>query len=122
MKSTAIQSPATNASFVVEIAPFSLAAGIGEATLLAASERLENEVLKPMAGYRGRVLARKSERDWVDLVFWQDHAAAERMMEVARDSAICGAYFACMDMSGVTDPAAGVTHLSAVGVYGALRL
>lgn len=117
-----MKSPAANSSFVVEIAPFSLANGTSEQALIAASQRLESEVLAKFPGYRGRVLAKKSERDWVDLVFWQDHAAAERMMEVARESEICGAYFACMDMTGVTDPAAGVTHLSAIGVYGALRL
>ncbi len=108
--------------YVVEYAPFTLANEVSEQALLAASKRLEDEVLAKTPGYRGRVLARKSEREWVDLVFWEDKEAADRIMEVARESPVRAAYFACMDMTGVTDPAAGVTHFTAVQSYGGVRL
>lgn len=111
-----------NAQYVVEYAPFALATGVSEETLLAASRRLEDEMLAKMQGYRGRVLVKRSAREWADLVFWQDQEAADRAMQHARESQICAAYFSLMDMTGISDPNGGVTHFAAVQSYGGVRL
>jgi hypothetical protein len=102
---------------VVEYAPFVLADSASEHALLAASRRVEDEVLSKLPGYRGRILVRKSERAWADLVFWQDQETAERALKLAAESRICAEYFALMDMSD----AAGITHFAVVQSYGDLR-
>lgn len=107
---------------VVEYAPFTLAQGVSEEALLAASQRLEQEMLARMPGYRGRVLVRKSPREWADLVFWEDQAAADRVMALVAESPACAGYFALMDMAGASDPGAGVTHFTAVRTYGGVRV
>jgi hypothetical protein len=105
-----------SAPCVVEFAPFTLAEGIPEHVLLTASQRLEDEVLAKLPGYRGRALVRKSARAWADLVLWQDQEAAEHAMKVATESTIAAAYFALMDPSG------GVTHFAVIQTYGGLRV
>lgn len=111
-----------SAQYVVEYAPFTLAKGVSEEALLAASKRLEDEMLARMQGYRGRVLVKKSAQEWADLVFWQDRETADRAMQHAKESQICAAYFSLMDMTGVSDPNGGVTHFAAVQSYGGVRL
>ena len=97
-----------SAQCVVEYAPFMLADGASEQALLMVSK---------LPGYRGRILVRKSERAWADLVFWQDQEAAERAMKLAAESSICADYFGLMDMTA----GAGITHFTVVQSYGGVR-
>jgi hypothetical protein len=106
-----------SAQCVVEYAPFMLADGASEQALLTASRRVEDEVLSKLPGYRGRILVRKSERAWADLVFWQDQEAAERAVKLAAESSICADYFGLMDMTA----GAGITHFTVVQSYGGVR-
>jgi hypothetical protein len=105
-----------SAPCVVEFAPFTLAEGVPEHVLLAASQRLEDDVLTKLPGYRGRAPVRKSERAWADLVFWQDRETADHAVKVAAGSEIAAAYFALMDPSG------GITHFAVIRTYGGLRI
>jgi len=107
---------------VIEMAPFSLADGVNEAQMRAASERLERESLASVPGYLGRMLARRGEREYVDIVLWRSQEDAERMIEVARTSAVCASYFSCMQIDATGDPGESVTHLPVLRTYGRLTV
>lgn len=104
----------------VELAPFTLAEGVSESALLAASDRLEREFLVHADGYLGRMLLRQDARAWLDIVFWRSAAHAAQAMERAAANEACGAYFQCMHAADHDDPSQGVTVLEAVKRYGAV--
>jgi len=109
-----------NSPIAIELAPFTLASGLSEAALLAASDRLEQEFLARAEGYLGRMLVRKDGRNWLDIVFWQSSAHAAKAMEQAAASEVCGAYFQCMAAADHDDPSQGVTMFETVKRYGAV--
>lgn len=106
-------------TLTIELAPFALAEGITESELLAASERLEREFLRQRLGYLGRALSRLPNGRWTDVVLWDSIENAEAAMAHVSDSAACAAYFGCMAAADSSDPASGVTHLSARQTFGA---
>lgn len=105
-------------SLVIEVAPFNLASGVPEATLLAASDRLEREFLSKADGYIGRMLVQKDKEAWADIVLWQSAAHAEKAMAVIASSEACGQYFKCMAAADHNDPDHGVTLFEMVRRYG----
>lgn len=107
-------------AFTMEMAPFQLASGVTEETLLAASERLDREFLSQQKGYIGRALTQLPDASWADLVIWESKAAAEAIMPLVSESPAAGAYFSCMASADVEDPAHGITLMIAHRVYGAL--
>lgn len=106
-----------NEPMAIEMAPFRLAAGVGEDALLEASGRLEREFLAMTDGYLGRVLLRRSPDQWCDMVFWATPEHAATAMAAAAASEPCGAYFACMLAEDHADPSNGVTLFDAVRWY-----
>jgi hypothetical protein len=86
-------------TMVVEVAPFAVADGVPEASLLEVSERLEREFLARSEGYLGRV---------------------EAAMRRVDESPACSAYFTCMAGVNYGDPGQGVSLFRAVRVYGSL--
>jgi hypothetical protein len=107
-------------SEIVEISPFTLADHVSSETLLAASRRMETQVLSAMPGYVGRVLMQTNERTWTDMVFWRSKEAAEEMIEIAAANEVCRGYFACMADADPERPADGVTHYRIVQGYGGI--
>lgn len=101
----------------VELAPFELGPGRSLDDLLAASERLETRFLWQTKGYVGRLLLRKDDRRYADLVFWRTAQDAERAMALAATSEPCREYFACMLAAGPGDPAHGVELFRVVESY-----
>jgi hypothetical protein len=106
----------------IEMAPFSVASGITDSALLAASERLEREFLSKADGYMGRVLARQESGKWADIVFWKSDAHASKAMEAVASSDACRSYFECMKEADHSDPHNGVSLFHAVRAYGPLNL
>ena len=109
-------------SQIVELAPFSLAEGVSNDALLAASRRLETEVLTGMDGYVGRILLQTGESSWADLVFWRTREAAEAMLETAMASEVCRDYFACMADADPSHPGNGVAHYRVIQGYGGIDI
>ncbi len=107
-------------SLAIEIAPFTLADGVDEAAMLAASERLEAEFLRPAAGYLGRALSRLGDGRWADIVLWRSAEDAAAVMPQVSASEACSAYFGCMVGADPTDPSHGVSIFQAVRTYGVL--
>jgi hypothetical protein len=106
----------------IEMAPFELVDDLPVEQLLVASERLEREFLSALDGYLGRMLVRKDDKSWADIVFWRSAAQAAEAMKLAATSEVCRAYFACMAATDHDDPSHGVTHFQTVKTYGSVAL
>ncbi len=102
---------------VIEWAPFRLAAGADEATLLEASEALQRDFLRHQRGFLRRELLRAGDGGWGDLVLWQDEPSAAAAMSAAASSPVCHSYFHLMEGGDSMDVGAGVLHLHRVRVY-----
>lgn len=102
---------------VIEWAPFTLAEGADEQTVLAASEALQRNFLDHQPGFLSRELLRLDDRRWVDLVHWTSREAADAAMTAAASSTACKTYFGCMVLNE-HDPAGVVTILERVRTYG----
>jgi hypothetical protein len=101
---------------VVEWAPFSIREGVGEAALLAASERLQREFLARQDGFVRRELIKGAERGYVDIVWWTSQETAEAAMAKVMESAICRDYFALMEPHQA-EAGAGVLHFRSLRSY-----
>lgn len=97
-----------NHASYIEWAPFRLKPGVSEEDFLRASEALQEDFIDHQPGFVRRELLKGAGREWVDLVYWEDREAAERVAVSAAESPACHAYFQFME--GVADPAAGVLH------------
>lgn len=102
---------------VVEWAPFTLAQGVDEAALLAASDALQEAFLAGRPGFVRRELLRGSDGQWVDLVEWESEEAAARAVEDAARSEACFRYFRIMAGADQAEPGAGVLHFARVKAY-----
>lgn len=105
----------------VEFAPFLKRPDVSEADLIAASDALD-DFLRTVDGFLGRMLLKKNESEWHDLVFWRDRAAADAVIPKVAGSEACRRYFACMVAADHDDPAAGVTHWQHVKSWGRTSL
>ena len=103
--------------FVIEWAPFRLAAGATEAELLAASAELQAGFLGRQPGFVRRELLR-GDGGWADLVYWTDRAAADRAMQAVAGSAACQRYFALLADVGAATSTGPVAHFACVASYG----
>jgi hypothetical protein len=102
-------------SSVVEWAPFRLREGIEEPRLLQASEALQTEFLAKQRGFIHRELLKGENGQWVDLVYWTDHASADQAAKNAAESPVCFDYFHLM--ADHAEPGAGVMHFERVRLY-----
>ncbi|MDX1343649.1 MAG: hypothetical protein R3309_13565 [Reinekea sp.] len=98
-----------NTNNIVEWAPFTLAEGVTEQQLLEAAETIESRFLALQPGYIRRELLKKSEQEWVDLVYWSSQEDAEQAFQKAAESEACGGYFSLMVMP--ENPETAVLHL-----------
>ena len=104
---------------VVEWAPFRVLDGVTEQAVLAASDSLQREFLARQRGFVRRELLHGPDGQWVDLVHWEDEAAAHAVFAAAMESPVCAEYFKLMVIPEGSDPAAGVLHLHRVREYAA---
>lgn len=107
---------------IVEWAPFELAEGVDEATLLAASEALQAEFISQQSGFISRELLKGQANQWVDIVYWNSLEEAEQAAQNAANSPVCFKYFQLMVGADHADPGAGVLHFEQVKTYQRSRL
>lgn len=84
---------------ITVFAPFKLAAGKTEKDLLDASDTFERDFVSTQPGVLRREIVRKSEGQYIDIVQFRSHEDMQRVMELEKDSPVCHAFFAVMDMS-----------------------
>jgi hypothetical protein len=81
----------------IALAPFRLSAGNTEDDLVAASDGFDREFVQNQDGILRRILLRDGDGGYADLVFFEDLAAIERVVEAERTSDVCAAFFSVMD-------------------------
>ena len=104
------------ANQVIEWAPFSVREGVAEATVIAASEKLQRDFLARQEGFLRRELVKGQDRAYVDLVWWSSMETAEAAMAKATESAACRDYFALMEPNQA-EAGAGVLHFRSLRTY-----
>jgi hypothetical protein len=97
------------AAQTIEWAPFALAEGVDEATLLAASEAMERDFLSRQPGFLRRELLRGASGQWVDIIHWESRVAVEEAMRVAQASPACQRYFTLMAVDAQSSPNGGIS-------------
>lgn len=107
---------AAQTKYTIEWAPFTLATGVDETTLLAASDAIQREFVSQQRGFIQRELLKGQANQWVDLVYWDSLSAAEEASHNAMNSPVCHIYFALM-VGDDADLAAAVSHFEQVQIY-----
>jgi hypothetical protein len=106
-----------NTKLIVEWAPFTLAEGVGEATLIEASNALQTDFLNKQRGFIRRDLLKGKNNQWVDIVYWSSQADADQASKNAANSPACHQYFSLMAEVNHDDPGEGVLHFEQVKIY-----
>lgn len=106
-----------NKKVIVEWAPFTLAGGVDEDTLLAASEALQTEFVSKQSGFIRRDLVNLKENQWADIVYWNSLEEAEQAAQNAANSPACFRYFGLMMGEDLSEPGNGVAHFAVAKTY-----
>jgi hypothetical protein len=61
----------------IEFARFTLAEGVGESTLITASDALQKEFLSQQKGSIKRDLVRVADGKWADVIYWESRESVE---------------------------------------------
>jgi len=107
----------TNTKLIVEVAPFQLAEGIDEATLIKASDAVQTDFLSKQSGFIKRDLLKGKENQWVDIIYWNSLQDAEKAIKNAEKSRACLKYFSLLIGPDPDDPSAGVSHFERIMTY-----
>ena len=102
---------------IIEFAPFSLADGVDESTLMAASDALQTEFLNRQTGFIKRDLVRMADRKWADVLYWDNRESVEQALQEASKNPAALNYFQLMADTGENDPTAVMMLLSVVKSY-----
>lgn len=85
----------------IALAPFKLKAGVAEVQLLAASDDFETGFVQTQNGIIKRILVKAVEGGgYLDVVFFADLAAIDRVLEAEQSSEVCGTFFSTMEDDG----------------------
>lgn len=101
----------------LEWAPFTLKQGATEEHLLKASTVLQQDFLQHQKGFVRRELLKKSDREFIDMVYWETREDAKNAITNAEKSPACFAYFQLMEDADHTQPEAGVLHFEILSEY-----
>jgi len=107
----------TTPKTVVEWAPFELADGIDEDTLLNVSDTFQKEFVNTQKGFIQRQLLKGQDGKWVDLIHWESQEDAEKVLENAEKSEACRSFFQILKAADPDAPGAGVLHFEHVKSY-----
>lgn len=112
------ESQKTRGSFVkgqiIEYAPIVLKESVTEEILLNSSNVLQRDFLTKQQGFIKRILVKKSDREYVDIVIWDSKENADKAVEHSMQSKACEDYFNCMKNSEASD----VLHFEVLAEYG----
>ena len=102
---------------IVEWAPFQLADGVDEATLLEASDALQKGFLSKQSGFIKRELLKGKDNQWVDILHWSSLMEAKQAAKNVANSPICHKYFQLLCAADHSNPNAGVSHFEQVKTW-----
>ena len=84
----------------IALAPFRLREGISEDDLARSSDDFEEQFVRKQEGILRRILVKDSDGRYADIVFFEDSAAIDRVIEAEQSSEVCAAFFAIMENDG----------------------
>ncbi len=99
---------------VVEWASFRLKANVDLNELTEASKRIDIEFLSKQKGFISRQLLKKSDREYVDILYWESEPLAKQAMANTENSESCAAYFSLMELPDPSDPNGVIQHFQVV--------
>jgi hypothetical protein len=102
---------------IIEFAPFTLAEGVDEPTLFAASEALQAEFLSQQEGFLRRDLLKTGDGTWADVLYWESRESVERALQEAPNNPAALQYFQLMADAGRDDKSTGMLLLSVARSY-----
>lgn len=102
---------------IIEFAPFMLAEGVDEPTLLAASDALQAEFLARQKGFLKRDLLKTDDGKWADVLYWDSRESVEQAMQNALSHPAALGYFQLMAQAGQDSPAVGMMLLRVAKSY-----
>lgn len=101
----------------IEFASFTLADGVEESTLMAASDALQKEFLSQQKGFIKRDLVRVADNKWADVIYWENRESVERAMQIAPKNPAALRYFQLMANTETGDPSAELLLMSIAKSY-----
>lgn len=104
-------------SHIIEFASFTLADGVDEVALFAASDALQAEFLSRQKGFLRRDLVQVGDGKWADVLYWDSRASVEQALQRAHEYPAALRYFQLMAETGQNDPGAGMMLLDIVRSY-----
>lgn len=104
-------------NYVIEFSPFTLAEGVDESALVAASDALQAEFLSRQKGFIRRDLVKMADGKWADIAYWENRESVEQAVQNAPDNPAALKYFELMANTVHNDPSAGVMLLSVAKSY-----
>jgi hypothetical protein len=105
------------ATGTIEWAPFKLAEGADEASLLRAADAIQDGFLAKQPGFVRRELLKGEDGQWADLVYWESADAAAAAMKEAAASPACFEYFRLMVGANQADPGVDLQHFERKKTY-----
>ena len=81
----------------IVIAPFRPKQGVTEDVMLDISDDFDEQFVRKQDGILQRILVKDGEGGYADIVFFNDAAAIDRVMEAEQSSDVCAAFFALID-------------------------
>ncbi|HSL29229.1 MAG TPA: hypothetical protein VK900_08535 [Anaerolineales bacterium] len=102
---------------IIELAPFTLAEGVDEQTLFAASDALQTEFLSQQSGFIRRDLLNAGDGKWADVIYWNSRESVEHAMQQAPSNRAALQYFQLMADTSQDDSSGGMMLLSIAKSY-----
>jgi hypothetical protein len=81
----------------IVIAPFRLKEGVSEEVMLRTSDDFQKQFVQTQDGILKRIVVKDGDEGYADVVFFEDAAAIDRVIEAEQNSDVCAAFFAIMD-------------------------
>jgi hypothetical protein len=81
----------------IVIAPFRLREGVSEEVMLRTSDDFQKQFVQTQDGILKRIVVKDGDEGYADVVFFEDAAAIDRVIEAEQNSDVCAAFFAIMD-------------------------
>jgi hypothetical protein len=81
----------------IVIAPFRPKQGVTEDVMLETSDDFDEQFVRKQDGILKRILVKDGEGGYADIVFFNDAAAIDRVIQAEEDSDVCAAFFALID-------------------------
>ena len=114
---TATDTAQSQTTPTIEWAPFTLAEGVSESALLAASEVLQRDFLGNQPGFLHRELLKGNDGQWVDIIERESRDAIGQAMDNVQTRTVCQHYFTLMVSPSADDPSSSISLFDLVQHY-----